>query len=447
MVLQQDTDVGIWGWAEGDEQITIAGDWLPDPVVLNADSDGHWKVAIPTTHAGGPHTLTISAGNSITLTDVLFGEVWVASGQSNMEMPLTPVSDAYTGIKDAANEIETAAFPNIRLFQVGNFSSKEPLDDVKSGIEMYGIPPARCQWQSCSPESIPQFASAAFFFARWLQQALEVPGGIIASAGGGASAAAWTPAEGLRNLGYTDEISEAATVAQQADQKIPTRLYNGMIHPLRHFTIRGAIWYQGESNAGRADRYQQLFGTMITQWRKAFAIEFPFYYVQIAPFDYQNVHAAYLREAQLETLALPGTGMAITMDVGNLTDIHPKNKQEVGRRLALLALAKTYCQDVVCSGPTFEEAEFVGGTARLRFSNTGGGLMTSDAEAPSHFEIAGADQVFHTAEATLSGDFVVVSSADELAPRAVRYAFISKAQPNLINTAGLPASSFRTDRW
>jgi len=347
MVLQRDIEVNIWGWSDAGEEVRVTCDWLDTTARGNADGDGNWQVSIKTGEAGGPHTMTIAGKNSITLEQILFGEVWIGSGQSNMEMPLVKVSGAYTGIKDAAKEVAEARYSEIRLFQVGNFSSKEPLDDVESGISMYGIPPAACKWQACTPETIPTFPSTAYFFARELHTELKVPIGIIDSSWGGTSAETWTPAAGLKALGFTAEWEQAAKLPQKADQKIPTRLYNGMIHPLRNFRIKGVVWYQGEGNAGRADKYCRLFSTMIGQWREVFGYEFPFYFVQISPFHYRGLNAAYLREAQLETMSLPKTGMAVTMDIGNLGDIHPKNKQEVGRRLALWALANDYSRAVV----------------------------------------------------------------------------------------------------
>jgi sialate O-acetylesterase len=220
-----------------------------------------------------------------------------------------------------------------------------------------------------------------------------------------------------------------------------------MIHPLRKFKIKGVVWYQGEGNAGRADKYRQLFSTMIREWRQAFGYEFSFYFVQISPFNYGDLNAAYLREAQLETLSVPKTGLAVTMDIGNLSDIHPKNKQEVGHRLALWALANDYGRDVVYSGPIYRESVFKGGKARLKFEHVGSGLATRDDKAPNHFEIAGPDKVFHPATALIDGDELIVSSAKVADPKAVRYAFTSQAVPNLMNKEGLPASSFRTDSW
>lgn len=446
MVLQREADVTIWGWADPGEAIRVSCDWIDTVSTTRADSDGRWQVVLRTGTAGGPHTLTVSAGNQITLDDILFGEVWIGSGQSNMEMPLIKVSGAYTGIQDSEKEVENANHPHIRLFQAGNFSSREPLEDVESGITMYGIPPAKCEWSACTPESVPTFASTAYFFARELHRELNVPIGIIDSSWGGTPAEAWTPASGLKTLGYQNELDQAANLPQKADQKIPTRLYNGMIHPLRKFRIRGVVWYQGEGNARRADKYHKLFSTMITEWRTAFGYEFPFYYVQISPFNYRGLNSAFLREAQLDTLSLSNTGMAVTMDIGNLTDIHPKNKQEVGRRLALLALAKDYGRDVVFSGPLYKSSTFKDGQARISFSHASGGLSTRDGKAPSHFELAGSDNVFHPATATIENDQVVVRSQSVPEPKSVRYAFNNDAIPNLTNKAGLPASSFRTDR-
>lgn len=445
MVLQRQSDVTIWGWAEPGETVAVTCDWLDSVASVSANADGEWQVELRTGDAGGPHRITVSAGNRITLDDILFGEVWIGSGQSNMEMPLIKVSGAYTGIRDSEQEVAAANHPKIRLFQTGNFSSKEPLEDAKPGITMYGIPPAKCAWSACTPETVPTFSSTAYFFARELHQQLKVPIGIIDSSWGGTSAEAWTPAAGLKTLGYQTELDQAAKHPQKPDKKVPTRLYNGMIHPLQKFRIRGVVWYQGESNARRADKYSELFSTMISEWRSAFGYDFPFYYVQISPFNYRDVNSAFLREAQFDTLSVPHTGMAVTMDIGNLTDIHPKDKQEVGRRLALWALAHDYGHDVVCSGPLYRSSLLKEGTVRLSFTHAAG-LTTRDGEPPTHFEVAGGDNVFHPAIATIDGEEVVVSSDRVAEPKSVRYAFSNDAMPNLTNAAGLPASSFRTDR-
>ncbi|MEE3371778.1 MAG: sialate O-acetylesterase [Planctomycetota bacterium] len=445
MVLQRDSRVPLWGWATPGEELQIRGDWLSAAVSTTADENGSWRVLLQTGGAGGPHRLTILATNRIELRDVLFGEVWLASGQSNMEMPLIKVSGAYTGIKDATTEVANASHPQIRLFQVGNFSSKIPLEDVETGISMYGIPPSACRWQACAPETIPTFASTAYFFARTLQTTLQVPIGIIDASWGGTSAEAWTPVSGLRRLEEHKALQAAAERPQQANQKIPSRLYNGMIHPLRNVHIKGVIWYQGESNVGRANQYRRLFSTLITSWRSVFGYDFPFYFVQLAPYDYGKQNSAYLREAQLQTLAIPQTGMAVTMDIGNLRDIHPKNKQEVGRRLALWALARDYSQDVIYSGPLYRAQRREASRLRLMFDHASGGLATRDGQPPTHLEIAGRDLVFHPATAAIEGEELIVSSPHVPQPQVVRYGFTSTATPNLMNQAGLPASSFRTD--
>ena len=450
MVLQRNSEAKIWGWAEPGEKVELHGSWLDTPAQTVARSDGFWKVAVQTTADAGPHTIELRGTNTIGLEDILFGEVWIAPGQSNMEMPLIKTSNGYTGIKDAGKEVAAAHHPQIRLFQAGNFSSIEPQEDVSSGISMYGVPLAKCDWQLCSPETIPTFSSTAYFFARELHETLNVPIGIIDASWGGTSAESWTPKSGLEFLGYESDLEQAATKPQKPDDKVPTRLYNGMIHPLRHLKIKGTIWYQGESNTTRAEKYEQLFSTMITEWRRAFNDDFSFYFTQISPFNYENRNnrnAAFLREAQLKTLSVPQTGMAVTMDIGNLTDIHPKNKQEVGRRLALWALANDYGQDVAYSGPQFNELMIENAEATLSFDFANGGLTTIDGQAPSHFEIAGEDRNFQPAEARIKGNKIIVSSDKVSHPVAVRYAFSSDATPNLVNVAGLPASSFRTDNY
>lgn len=447
MVLQRNAEVAIWGWADPGETIVINADWTKTKLNTIADTKGEWNLTLNTIDAGESHTLTITGKNTVHLKDILFGEVWIASGQSNMEMPLIKVSNAYTGIKDSEVEIANADYPEIRLFQAGNFSSQEPLDDVESGIVMYGVPEAKCAWQACSPETIPTFSSTAYFFAKELYSKLQVPIGIIDSSWGGTSAESWSSKYGLKKLGMEKELAQATNLPQQADKKTPTRLYNGMIHPLRNFKIKGAIWYQGESNVGRADQYRQLFSTMISEWRREFGYEFPFYFAQIAPYGKYTDNSAYLREAQLKTLSLPRTGIAVTMDIGNLDDIHPKNKQEVGRRLALWALAKDYERDTEFSGPIFSTHAIKKNKTHLRFDHAKKGLATSDGQFPSHFTVAGEDRVFHPANAVIKGKQIVVTSENVSKPLAVRYAFTSDAQPNLINKEGLPASSFRTDEW
>ena len=446
MVLQRNTDVTIWGWAEANEQITITPDW-GEVRSTKADGSGLWKTKLKTLSDSKPHSLSICGTNEIRLDDIRFGEVWLASGQSNMEMPLAAVSNAYTGIRNAKQEIAAANHPDIRLFQVGNFSSYKPLDDVRAGNTLYGVPPAKCKWQKCSPKTVPHFSSTAYFFARELHRKLDVPIAIIDASWGGTKAEVWTPRAGLKSLGYDELLQQASRDPQDQDKKVPTRLYNGMIHPLKDMTIRGVIWYQGESNASTANRYSDLFKTMVEQWRIAWGSELPFYFAQISPYRYKDADSSFLREAQLKSMSIPKTGMAVTMDIGNVRDIHPKNKQEVGRRLALWALAKDYQQEVDCSGPVFRSSTVEENSIRVEFDYAENGLATRDGKPPSHFELAGKDRKFFPATASIEKTAVVVRSTRVAKPIAVRYAFTSQATPNLTDNSGLPASSFRSDSW
>ena len=447
MVLQRDAEVTIWGWAEAGEAVQVTGSWFAGELKAVADAEGNWQVRLKPEAVGGPHTLTIEGSNTITLTDILFGEVWIASGQSNMEMPLGNLSGTYSGIKNSAEEIAAADYPMIRLFQAGNFSSKEPADDVDPGVSMYGVPKAACRWDACSPETIPNFAATAYFFARELHRELNVPIGIIDASWGGTRIESWMPAAGLKKRGYDEALEQTASLPDQPGVKISTRLYNGMIHPLRKFKIRGFLWYQGEQNAAEADKYFALFATMILQWRKSFGDMYPFYFVQAAPYNYKQTNAANLREAQRSAAGLHKTGMAVTLDIGDLKDVHPKNKQEVGRRLALWALAKDYGRELPYSGPLFRESIIKDGYMRLLFEHAEGGLTTRDGKAPSHFEVAGADKVFHPANTRIVGESIFVWADQVEVPRAVRYAFTSQGEGNLTNQAGLPASSFLIERW
>jgi len=448
MVLQRETQVKIWGWADPGEKVTVGPSWQSFPIKsVKADKNGKWSVKIQTLQAGGPHKLTIKGKNTITLDNILFGEVWVSSGQSNMEMPLANVSNAYTGIKDYEKEIAAANHPQIRLFQVDKFASKETVEDIQTGITMYGVPLSTHKWQVCSPETIPNFAATAYFFARKIHLDLGIPVGIIDASWGGIAAEAMTPAEGLKKLGYTNALEHTNGKPQAPRRAMPTRLYNGMIHPLTNYTIKGAIWYQGESNSRSANKYQALMSTMITCWRNAWDLgDFPFYYAQIAPYKYGPKNPSqYLREAQMKTLSLKNTGMAVTMDIANLTDIHPKNKQDVGKRLALWALNKDYAKKIVFSGPIYRSMEVEGNKIRLKFDYTGSGLATNDGKSVSHLTIAGPDMQFVPAKGIIEGDTLVVSSESVKKPVAVRYAWSNTDQPNLANKEGLPASSFRTD--
>jgi sialate O-acetylesterase len=374
--------------------------------------------------------LVVQGRNRVEVGDVLIGEVWVCSGQSNMEWPVS-------ASENAEKEVAEANDPRIRMFTVVRASSPIPATDCDG------------RWQAAGPETVGRFSAVGYFFARELRRALGVPVGMINASWGGTPAEAWTP---LREIERGSELGPL--LARLDDSGVhpaakPSYLFNGMIAPLIPYRIRGVIWYQGESNVGRAWQYRTLFPTMVQGWRKAWGRgDFPFYYVQIAPYRYNAPEAcAELREAQAHALRLRNTGMVVTMDIGDVNDIHPRNKQEVGRRLALWALAKDYGKNVTFSGPLFEKMTVVGHEARISFRYAEKGLATSDGKAPSDFQIAGADRKFVPAHARIDGSQVVVWADGIEHPVAVRYAWSDLANPNLVNGNGLPASPFRTDDW
>lgn len=610
MVVQRDTDVPVWGTSDPGGRVTVT---LGDrQTAATVDADGRWQATLPPMPAGGPHTLSIAGAETLTFEDVLIGEVWIASGQSNMEWSVENANDA-------AAEIAAADHPQIRLFDVAHTVSSTPLDAI-----------AADGWQVTTPQTIPSFSAVAYYFGRELQEELDVPIGLISTNWGGTRAEAWTSRSGLTDFpefqpfltqmdsldvplqemqdyllarwqeqiqnddaGYAAAVPwsqpEAATgdwptmrlptlwedaalegldgvvwfrrtvdlpaawaaedltlslgpiddadstwvngvlvghttsyntdrvypvpasalqpgrnviavrvvdtgggggIYGEADQlrltrpsgavrslagdwryrvgveltnpqppmrlqDYPTALYNGMIAPLIPYAIRGAIWYQGESNAGRAYQYRELFPAMIEDWRQQWDQgDFPFYFVQLANYmaaqtDPDEASAwAELREAQTMTLDLPNTGMAVIIDIGEADDIHPRNKQDVGYRLAQWALAETYDQtDTVPSGPLYQSMEQEGDAIRLTFDHVGGGLVTPGDAPLQGFAVAGPDQRFVWADARIDGNTVVVSSDEIDDPVAVRYGWANNPAVNLYNAEGLPASPFRTDDW
>lgn len=620
MVLQQKTNAAIWGKDEPGKTIDIGTTWNKKIYTGIADQNGNWKIMVATPAYGGPYRITISDGEELTLNNVLIGEVWLCSGQSNMEMPLA----GWGKIKDYEKEISDAKYPNIRLLQVEHQTANQPQADAR--VTGGG-------WQECNPQNITGFSSVAYFFARELYKKKGIPVGLIHASWGGTIAEAWTSGSTLKGMPYfaaavnkiertdQDKITQnyardlenwgksvlakdaglefgkplwtatayddsawktmtlpayweesalpafdgivwfrkkisipaswagselkikmgtiddddityyggikigetkgysetrsytvpagqvkagdfALTVrvsdltgsggiygekkvlsvnsatgesisldgdwkymiglnfkdapvlpASSQEPNRPTVLYNAMINPFIPFAIKGAIWYQGESNADRANQYRTLFPAMITDWRKKWNIgDFPFYFVQLA--NYMKTpelpgpsNWAELRDAQLKTLSLPGTGMAVAIDIGEGRDIHPKNKQEVGRRLALIALARTYGEKTSFSGPIAVSQQIHGDSVTLGFKYAEGGLKTKDGAALTGFSVAGADHKFYWAQAIIKEKKVVVSCADVTRPVAVRYAWADNPACNLYNAAGLPASPFRTDSW
>lgn len=621
MVLQQRSDVKIWGTAKPGKAVKVTTSWDGKTYATTAAASGDWQVLVSTPAAGGPYTLTVSDGKPVTLANVLIGEVWLCSGQSNMEMR---VADRVLGYEQAIKQAD--AYGNIRLLHIDNTTSPTPLDEA--AVRHGG-------WQVCSGETVADFSAAGYFFGKNLYEALGVPVGLIESCWGGTLAESWTSAGVLseipffrekvekvkrippsaqeRNKMFLDDIdawraqmmgaeqafangravwaeasfddaswgdmavpgfvqdqgldgfsgfmwmrktvdipaawegkeltltlsavddndftyfngvelghtegcmtfrsykvpaslvkagkaaiavrvmdsggkggiwggAEGIALCKSETEKIPlagawkykvslglgeapdmpvntatepnypTFLYNAMIHPLVDYAIRGAIWYQGEANVARAEQYRDLLPLMIRDWRQQWGYAFPFYIVQLANFmkvqqGPEESEWAELREAQQHALHLENTGMAVIIDIGDADDIHPKDKPEVGRRLALLARAQTYGEDIPCSGPLYDSYRIEGDAVRIGFTHADNGLKSSDGGAVTGFYIAGADHEFHAAKAVIDGNTVVVSSDEVPLPVAVRYAWANNPVCNLCNGAGLPAGPFRTDCW
>jgi sialate O-acetylesterase len=451
MVLQQGVPARIWGAADPGEAVKV--EFQGQTVETKAGANGKWEAWLRPLTVAGPLDLTV---NGATIHDVLVGEVWLGSGQSNMEFVMANTNNH-------EEEIAAANFPLIHLFHVKKVVADQPADDV-TGV-----------WQVCSPETVRRFSAVEYFFGRHLHRALRVPMGLIESDWGGTPAQSWTSREALEADPALQFIRDAwqrvlenyPAAKQRYDEQVaatkpparppsapqgpghpntPAGLYNGMIAPLVPYAIRGVVWYQGEANASEAHayRYRRLFADMIEDWRNRWGEgDFPFLFVQLANFK-SNQWWPVLRESQTETLRLRNTGMALAIDIGESKDIHPKNKQEVGRRLAMAALHVAYGQAGEFSGPMFRQAVPEGGRMRVYFTHAAG-LQAKGAGEIAGFTIAGADGKFVPAEARVDGDTVVVSSAEVAEPAAVRYAWADDPVCNLVNQAGLPAVPFRSD--
>ncbi|HLF92791.1 MAG TPA: sialate O-acetylesterase [Planctomycetota bacterium] len=456
MVLQSDLVAPVWGTAEPGEEVTVA--IAGQKKSAKAGADGRWIVKLDPLKTGGPHELTV--GGKITLKDVLVGEVWVCSGQSNMEMSVNSSNNA-------AEEKAKSGFPRIRLFTVPKKQADQPERDVVGS------------WKECGPDTVGGFSAVAYFFGRELNQKLGVPVGLIHTSWGGTPAEVWTSDRVLqsrpefknfvnfyaqrhekyeKDLAKHKEDAEKAKAEGKPAPKAPNKpmktscLYNGMIAPLLPYAIKGAIWYQGESNAGNAKLYQTLFPSMIKNWRDDWGQgEFPFGFVQLANYYPRkdqpgDSNWAELRESQTMTLSLPKTGMAVIADIGDAKDIHPKNKQDVGNRLAAWAQSQVYGKDVVYSGPIYESLKLDGNRALVSFKHVAGGLVAKG-DKLTGFAVAGEDRKFVWAEAKIEGDKVVVSCDQVAKPVSVRYAWADNPDCTLYNKEGFPASPFRTDAW
>jgi sialate O-acetylesterase len=425
MVLQRERPLPIWGWADPGEEVTVKLDQAT--ASAKADAQGDWKVVLPAMKADGKaHAMTVSGTNKIELDDLLIGDVWIGSGQSNMEFTLA----GSIGGKEA---IAAANDPQVRLLHVEKVQAKQPAKDIvvytgaKRGKNQPAPAPATGPaWKVCTPKAVPAFSAVLYYFGQRLHKDLNVPVGLINSSWGGSPIEAWI-ASGSQNGG----------------------MYNAMIAPLKPLAIRGAIWYQGEANVGIGLKYREKMQALIEGWRKVWGCDFPFYFVQIAPWSGYKASLPNLWEAQVASLKIPGTGMAVTTDlVDDIKNIHPRNKLDVGNRLALWALAKEYGKkDLVYSGPLYKSMKVEDAKIRLTFAQAGSGLKSRDGKPLSEFEVAGTDGKFVPAEATIDGDTILVQAKEVAAPTQVRFGWRNVAHPNLVNKEGLPASPFQTNDW
>ncbi|WNJ18290.1 sialate O-acetylesterase [Pontibacter sp. G13] len=442
MVLQRNTTVEIWGWSDAQSSISIQASWLDQPLTIQSDSEGKWRTSVKTSNSQEPQTLMIrDEDSSILLENILFGEVWLCSGQSNMSMPVKGNSGQPTFRPPLT--IAKSANSQLRLFTVKRKGAKTPQSDV----EQYE------GWAEASPENVPDFSAVAYFFGQQLQEILQVPVGMIHTSWGGSQIQAWMSQEAIQ--GFQQVNLDTVDISKRTN-KIPTTLYNAMIHPLIPFSIRGVLWYQGEGNRFDPASYQSLFPAMVKDWRARWNLgDFPFFYVQIAPYMYGDnevfqtpKNTAFIREVQMKCLDLiPNSGMAVTLDIGDDYCIHPPKKKEVADRLLFHALHRTYGMNSVDdASPMFESMEAHKNGLKLTFKHAESGLYAFD--KLEGFEIAGEDRVFYPANAKIiQREFVHVSSEQVPNPVAVRYAWRNWVKGTLFDTNLLPASSFRTDDW
>lgn len=440
MVLQQQTDASIWGTAKANGTVTITTSWNNKRYSAKADNRGKWKAKVSTPSAGGPYKITLSDGETLTLNNVLIGEVWLLSGQSNMEMPMKGFRDQpVLGSNDA---IFNSFNDQLRLYIVPKTLKVQVQDTTKRNV-----------WKVAEPEAVSNFSATGYYFGRILQQTLKVPVGLISISNSGSACEAWMSEEALKE--FPEIKLPALADSSRLNVRTPTTCYNGMLHPFIGFTIKGCLWYQGESNVDRPEQYEKLFPAMIKEWRTEFGQgDFPFYYVQIAPFNYgitnpgKNINSAMLRDAQRKIEGwVPNSGMAVVMDIGEEKSIHPADKEVGGKRLAYLALAKTYDKKGFgYTSPAYDTLIINGSVCTVRFKNAPNGL-TSFGKTLSNFEIAGANKVWRPATAVVWQGTVQVSSPEVKEPVAVRYAFKDYVVGDLFSIDGMPVSSFRTDNW
>lgn len=433
-VLQQSSDVKLWGWGQSGSTVKIICSWNPaDTVTAEPKKDWTWETYVKTPKAGGPYTITfISSTQKVVVEDILIGEVWLCSGQSNMEYAFNWESKPI----DVGDEVANSANNELRFFQLSHTFSIYPKENSDG------------EWKVSSPQTVPSMSVAGYFFGKTINQKLKVPVGMIASYWGGTCVQSWIPGEVFQKNQELEKLGEDTKPVNWA----PTQnsvIYNSMMNPLKKYKIAGAIWYQGEGNTGEPQNYGKLFGSLITGWRQAFGYEFPFYYVQIAPWNgYWGISSALLREQQERTLILPKTGLVSVADlVDNISDIHPRIKMEVGMRLVNLALADHY--GMAGLQPYFPK--YAGHTVKnekVVVSLKSLGKLACKANSPANFEISGSDRKFYPAVAKIQKDgSIILSSKDVKSPVAIRYCFTNDGVPDLFDTNGLPLLPFRTDDW
>lgn len=427
MVLQRNAHVKLWGWAKPDEPIAVTCSWNKQTVKTLANNQAYWSVTIQTGDAGGPYSMTIQGYNTIEISDILLGEVWFCSGQSNMEW------SARMGFNHSEDEVKKANSPTIRFFNTYHRTAIHP------------IPDADGTWEHCTPETMIDFSAVAYLFAKKLQQELNVPIGLINASWGGTPAEAWTP-ESLVMKDPTLRLASKKIAPMEWGPHEPGRIYNAMVAPFAGLKMAGVIWYQGETNTANAESYARLFTTMITSWREAWNEPLPFYYAQIAPYnDYgKNYSGVIVRDQQRRALALANTGMIVTSDIGDTSNIHPGNKQDVALRLASIALNNLYGKkENAVSGPLYKSVLFENNNARVLFDHAQG--LHFKGEDAGWFEIAGADKKYVKAKSVIEGESIIVSSENISEPKFIRFAWSNTATPNLFNGKGLPASSFTNE--
>ena len=441
MVLQQQAHPKIWGWTNNKTTVTIYTSWNKKKHITKPDANGKWETILSTTKAGGPYQISISDGETTTIKNILIGEVWICSGQSNMEMPMKGFKNQ--PIFNSNDYIFSSDNNEIRLYTIPRSVQTKLLDTSKQS-----------HWKIANPLDVSHFSAVGYLFAKMLYEKLKVPIGVINVSYGGSPIEAFMDEATLRKL---DVKIPDFNALKDINNRTYTTLYNGMMHPLIGVMAKGFIWYQGESNANDPDAYEKVFPEFVKMLRTQFGYgEFPFYYVQIAPYNYNGnkktgnvlLNSAFLRDAQRKSLSvINNSGMVVTMDIGDATNIHPGDKETVAKRLAKLALSNTYdYKGFASTGPLYESMEIKDNTALIKFKNAPNGFTTFGAPM-NDFEIAGANRIFYPAKTKITNSGIEVSASEVNVPVAVRYAFTDFAKGSLFNTEGFPASSFRTDDW